>query len=200
MKSIARLYQVESIVEKLETFTIRFKSRVEEIALYDIDLSVRLHGIELCYVLFRCNNEWISDEARDELMSLVFFDNERLQKTVAPFVRTVMEANIFNPMMEETGKALEAMNVSTVSNGADQGTTTTTTTEVEKIWISFKCLASFLADRLLGERAQKNTTVDSLNEVDDSLDSSASEEDNDQLVVNAVEALWNQMPVLQVSL
>ena len=171
---------------------------MEEIALYDIDLSVRLHGIELCYALFRYNNEWISDEARDELMSLVFFDNERLQKTVAPFVRTVMEANVFNPMMEETEKALEAMNVNTVSNGVDQGTTTTT--EMEKIWISLKCLASFLAERLLGERAKKNTTVDSLNEMDDSLDSSVLEEDNDQLVVNAVEALWSQMPVLQVGL
>ncbi|KAI7852506.1 hypothetical protein BDC45DRAFT_485358 [Circinella umbellata] len=197
LKAIARLYQVESIVEKLESFTIRFKSRVEEIALYDIDLSVRLHGIELCYILFRYNNEWISDEGRDELMSLVFFDNERLQKTVAPFVKTVMEANVFDPMMEETEKALEAMNVNTVSNGADQGTMTTATTEVEKTWISFKCLASFLAERVVGEKSRKNTTVDSLNEVDDSLDSAVSKENNDQLVVNAVEALWSQMPVLQ---
>ncbi|KAI9259399.1 hypothetical protein BDA99DRAFT_560837 [Phascolomyces articulosus] len=192
LKSISRLYQIEKVVSCLNDFTKRFKRRIEEIALYDIDLSVRLHGIELCYVLFRHDHEMISDECRNELMSLVFLDNERLQKTVAPLVKTVMEAKVLDPMMEETEKALGAMNV----DGAS--TTVAATSTVEKTWISFKCLATFLAERIADEKAKSDSTIDSLN---DSLNTTTAavldEENGDQLVANAIEALWNQMPMLQ---
>ncbi|KAI8144507.1 hypothetical protein BJV82DRAFT_667711 [Fennellomyces sp. T-0311] len=183
LKAITRLHQVESIVEKLEFFTQRFKERMEEMALYDIDLSVRLHAIELCYILFQQKHEWISDNTRNNLMNLVFVENERLQKTVAPFVKAVMDTKILDPMMEETERALEAMNVNSTSDHP------TTEASVQKTWISLKCLANFLVERVASERANDNSVTE-----DDSTEES--EDDSDYLVENAVQALWGQMPEL----
>ncbi|KAI9318440.1 hypothetical protein BX666DRAFT_2025903 [Dichotomocladium elegans] len=184
LKAVSRLYRVESTVEKLSDFIERFKARIQEMALYDVDLSVKLHAIDLCNTMFKENHDIFDEENQLVLMNLIFVDNERIQRSVAPFVRAVLETKLLSPMVDEVQDALRSMSVNEASN-------VTQNTAVQKSWVSFKCIAGFIVKHLDADNAT-NTQSSSLdiNEV------SIKDAENDSVIARAIEALWSQLAVL----
>lgn len=187
LKAIIRLYKTEAIAEKLAQFTERFKPRIIEIALYDVDISARIQAIELAHVLFKHNHNLIPADSRTLLMSLVTLDNARLRKAVAPFVKAVMDAEVFEPTLLQVQQSLGALST-TDNNSANNSNS------VNTAWVFFKCIASFLARQAATEVSseQQGNRMESDAIADD-------DEVIDDIVYNTVEALWFHMPTLQVS-
>lgn len=179
------MYHVESIVEKLKTFILRFKARIQEMALYDIDVSVRLQAIELCHLLFKHQPDLFDNDSRDLMMGILFVDNDRIQKAVAPFVKTVVEVQLYAPDIEKMQEDMQSMSVNDSSNNAGQSA------GAHKAWSSYKWLASLLVSHINTIRVNDNT-----------MDTESSEEiatDIHHIVTTVVDALWVHLPVLNVS-
>lgn len=185
LKSVIRMYHVESIVEKLKAFILRFKARIQEIALYDIDVSVRLQAIELSHLLFKHQPDLFDNDSRDLLMGILFVDNDRLQKAVAPFVKTVIEVQLYAPDLEKMQEDMQSMSVNDSSNGGGQNSA------AHKAWSSFKWLATLLVSHIKAIRANDNNM--------DTESSEATAIDIHHIVTTVVDALWVHLPVLSVS-
>ncbi|KAF7728526.1 hypothetical protein EC973_005930 [Apophysomyces ossiformis] len=192
IKSVIRLCKIESIVNKLESFAERFKARVVEMALYDVDISTRVNAINLCVELQRHRREILSPEERKNLTDLVVADSQRLRKSVAPFVKAVIETEILKAQVDEVQNDLTAMVVDT-SETQQSGSRSTRPRRasanpkvaMNKTWVTFKCIAAFLAKKIS-------------NHDEGDIESDVSiDKERDIMVKNSVATLWEQLNELR---
>ncbi|KAI8059065.1 uncharacterized protein B0P05DRAFT_558941 [Gilbertella persicaria] len=183
LKSIIKLYKIESIAAKLSVFTNRFKARIEEMALYDVDVSVRVHAIQLCSELFKLKIEVLSENGRSHLSDMIASDSARIRKSAAPFVKALIETNSISPLLQ------------TITRSLTGGRRNTNNVPVNKVWVTFKAFASFLVEQT-ANLIEKEEGSDKM-QVDLEALSSALIEKRTTIISNIVEALWEQLPELQ---
>ncbi|KAI8387466.1 hypothetical protein BD560DRAFT_382586 [Blakeslea trispora] len=184
LKSISKLYKLEDIATKLSVFINRFKSRIEEMALYDVDVSVRVHAIQLCSQLFKQGINILSDTGRDHLSSMIASDAARVRKSAAPFVKSMLDTNVISPLLQSTTRALSSGRRSNVV--------------VNKPWVTYKAFAHFLVEQtatLL--ESQKSKDDDHAMQLDLENLTSQLTEKRRLIIANIVDALWEQLPELQ---
>lgn len=175
IKSVNRLYKLEGIVEKLGTFTMRFRSRIEEMALYDIDTSARISALELCHTLYLHNRRLLSSSGRDELLELIVVDNDRIRKAAGPLAKTILEKENIQPAIEQAQ--------ATVAN-------------INKTWVALKCIATFLLEQT-SANGQTSEDSENTNPLIATLEENNLDQDTDVMVTNAVDSLWSQVESLQ---
>lgn len=191
IKSLIRLYKIEDVAQKLSVFTRRFKTRIEEMALYDVDVSVRVNTIQLCSALYKLNIDILSANGRKELSNMIASDAPRVRKSAAPFVKAMIDTNIINPLMQQVSNALS----NTRSKGRRSAAAAAAETPVNKAWVHFKGLASFIVKHTAG-LAEKENSADDM-QIDMESVSSSLIEKRTAMITNIVEALWDQMSELQ---
>ncbi|KAI7907039.1 uncharacterized protein BX663DRAFT_548130 [Cokeromyces recurvatus] len=191
IKSITKLYKIEDIASKLSTFTNRFKGRIEEMALQDIDVSVRVNAIQLCSTLFKLKINILSKKGHSQLSSMIASDVPRVRKSAAPFVKVLIDTNMIDPLLKEVTKSLSGTN----KGGRRSGTSTTNSVPaVNKSWVTFKAISSFLVEQCSNIIEKGNNEE---MQVDFETLTSALAEKRNFIVNNIVEALWEQIPELQ---
>ncbi|KAI9025109.1 hypothetical protein CLU79DRAFT_834226 [Phycomyces nitens] len=194
LKSVARLYKIEGNAANLHEFIGRFKARVEEIALYDIDVSVRVHAIGLCSELHTRKYEMLGTNEQKKLSDLIVSDIPRVRKSVAPFVKTVIEKELVKPRLIEVNDALSGMVVDAPQNGNDgrrgrpNRSNATVAASVNTTWVTLKCIASFLVERTESARNSLQSNDQDSMDIDESVS-----KDTQHIVSNTIEALWGQM-------
>lgn len=184
IKSIVKLLKIEDIAAKLKVFINRYKNRIEEMALYDVDVSVRVNAIQLCSTLYQLKMTTMSDSSRSQLLNMVASDVPRIRKSAAPFVKTLINVNIIDPMMKNVTQVL--------TGNTRRGNASTVA--VNETWVKFKAIASFLVQQtasILEKESDEDMQVDL-----ESLSSTLAEKRN-YIITNIVEALWEQIPELQ---
>ncbi|OBZ86050.1 Cohesin subunit SA-1 [Choanephora cucurbitarum] len=183
LKSISKLYKIENVATKLSVFINRFKSRIEEMALFDIDVSVRVYAIQLCSQLFKQNINILSETGRSHLSSMVASDAARVRKSAAPFVKAMLDTNVISPLLQSTTRAL--------SSGRRNNVT------INKSWVTYKGLALFLVEQTAALLESQKAKNDNAMHLDlENLTSQLSEKRR-SIIANIVDALWEQLPELQ---
>lgn len=173
IKSVNHLYKLEGIAEKLGTFTMRFRTRLEEIAMYDIDTSARVSALDLCHTLYQHNQRFISSSGRDDLLALILTDSSRVRKAAGPLAKTVLDQVNIQPAIKQAEASMENIN---------------------KTWITLKCIASFLVERTSAEQE----TSEDIERNEHSMAMTEEETwDTDVMINNAVDSLWGHMDALQ---
>ncbi|ORZ25973.1 hypothetical protein BCR42DRAFT_401343 [Absidia repens] len=203
LKSITKLCKSEELMNKMEVFIQRFVSRIEEMALYDVDPSVRVHAIGLCNTLYINDKNIISDSGRKALTNLVSSSNSRIRKSVAPFVKSIIDTDIFRPTLDRVEQSLSALTVTTTAAESESSisrnhrTTATYSSNAlkpsaNKSWVVFKSIAEFLSPRIK-LTANINTDENSLR-LDDV---SVFDHHTIQIIDNTVESIWSLIQELQ---
>lgn len=187
LKSLARLYKIENIAEKLKVFSNRFKVRVEQMALDDVDVSVRVNAIQLISSLYKLDIHILSEDGRTALLNRIGSDVPRVRKSGAPFVKAMIESSVINPLLQEVTNSLAEASART-RTGRRSAAAAAPATPVNKTWVTFKGLASFLVEQIA------DTDSDEM-QVD--TEASAQNEKRNVMITNIVEALWDQMKDLQ---
>ncbi|CEP10437.1 hypothetical protein [Parasitella parasitica] len=185
LKSLIKLYKVETIAAQFRPFTQRFKGRIEEMALYDVDVSVRVNAIQLCSLLYKQKVDILSAEGRSQLTSMIASDAPRVRKSAAPFVKVLIDTNVIEPLVTKVTKAL---------TGTTRRSASTSATPVNTTWVTFKAISAFLVEQSASILEKESTDEMQLDL--ESLTSTLVEKRN-FIITNIVEALWDQMPQLQ---
>lgn len=189
IKSLIRLYKIEDIASKLSTFIRRFTPRIEEMALYDVDVSVRVNTIQLCSSLFKLKINVLSLKGRTELFNMVGSDVPRVRKSAAPFVKAMLDTNVIEPLLRGVTASFTR-----AKSGRRSIAATATEVAINHGWVNFKGLASFLVEQTSSINVMDNASD---MEVDLESLSSALVEKRNAMITNIVEALWGQMDDLQ---
>ncbi|KAI8391760.1 uncharacterized protein BYT42DRAFT_557996 [Radiomyces spectabilis] len=199
VKCATKLYKLEDVAAKLGEFTDRFKSRIEEIALYDIDVSVRVAAVGLCNVMFASKPSILSDDTRKAFSDLIVSNSARIRKTVAPFVKAMIENDILKPKIADTRDALASAANEPHSEDARRTRTrkpaVSANIQVNNNWVAWKSMASFLVDRV-----KKTNLFDCNGEIMTSSTSSEwniAVQETSTLISNTIEALWGHVQVIQ---
>ncbi|CAO3637260.1 unnamed protein product [Cunninghamella echinulata] len=187
LKSTSKLCKIDNIVEDMKTFIERFVNRLEEMALYDVDVSVRVNAIHLCSVLYGVDQALLSNKTHQSLTNLVMSNNPRIRKAVAPFVKSIIDKNILQPTMEQVESDLASLSVETSEDNMNNSENKT----IRKNWVVFKSIAGFLSDRV------KTTTMDTDDDSDDMDCSVLLDQHNVQIIENTCESLWGYIKELQ---
>ncbi|KAI8979834.1 hypothetical protein BDF20DRAFT_535290 [Mycotypha africana] len=196
LKSITKLYKIENIATRLTGFINRFKTRIEEMALKDIEISVRINAIHLCSALFEANVNILSDNGRKKLLGMISSEIPRVRKSAAPFAKALLEATVIQPLIANVTESLLAHNSGSKSGRRSAATANNASSvNVNKTWITFKALASFLVEHLSNLAAAD----DDVNQMQTDLGTLSSSliEKRTRLISNIVEALWDQLSELQ---
>ena len=89
VKSLVTIYSKDDFIVSLHHFTERFKRRMVEMAIGDTDLAVR---VTVMQTLGSIDAHGLLDEEQRERLCLLVFDEEaKVRKAVAPFVRGVWD-------------------------------------------------------------------------------------------------------------
>ncbi|CAO3641759.1 unnamed protein product [Cunninghamella blakesleeana] len=196
LKSTSKLSKLEDIIEKMGSFIERFAPRIEEMVLYDVDVTVRVNAIQLCSVLYNHDQELLSNKTRQALTNLVMSNNPRIRKSVAPFVKSIIDKNILNPSMEQVESALASLTVE--SSSSNNNNNDANTKDIRRNWVVFKSIAGFLSERV-------KTTSDTNNIDDDDNDNGMNlnqsglflfDQRNIQVIENTCESLWGYIKEL----
>ncbi|KAI9250834.1 hypothetical protein EDC94DRAFT_310101 [Helicostylum pulchrum] len=183
IKSLTRLYKIEDIATKLAAFTQRFSSRIEEMALYDVDVSVRVNAIQLCGALFKLKVDVLSDVGRTELSNMIASDVPRIRKSAAPFVKAMLYSDVIDKLRVEI--------TNTLTKPKGRRSAAPVDVSVNENWVFFKGLASYLVDR-----TNDTENTDAMQVDLESFSNTLIEKRNTK-IANIVEALWDQMPEFQ---
>ncbi|KAG0166341.1 hypothetical protein DFQ28_010664 [Apophysomyces sp. BC1034] len=192
VKSVIRLCKIENIVNKLNNFAERFKARIIEMAMYDVDTSVRVNAISLCVELQHNTQDILSPDERKQLTDLVVVDSQRVRKSVAPFVKAVIETEILKARVDEVQNDLTAMAVDAAEtqqsgnrSSRPRKASISAKISVNKKWVAFKCIAAFLVKKV---NNRENKSAES--------DVSITNETN-SMIKNSTMALWGQLSELK---
>ncbi|SAM01629.1 hypothetical protein [Absidia glauca] len=190
LKAITKLYKTEKVRGNMVTFMQRFVARIEEMARYDVDVSVRIHAIGLCNTLYTSNKDLITAATHDAMIHLVTSSNPRIRKSVAPFVKSVILNDLVKPSMDQVEESLAALSVASSTSDSTRprrasaaAASAAMVTEVNKptvnkTWVLFKSMAGFLASRL--------------DDMEDDV-SAIFDQRAIQTIGNTVDALWGQL-------
>lgn len=169
----------------MATFMQRFVARIEEMARYDVDVSVRINAIGLCNTLYTSDKNMITATTHDAMIHLVTSSNPRIRKSVAPFVKSVILDDLVKPSMDQVEDSLAALSVASSTNDSSRprraaaaAATEVNKPAVNKTWVLFKSIAGFLASRLGDMEDDDISTIFDQRAI--------------QTIGNTVDALWGQ--------
>ncbi|CAG8840222.1 14638_t:CDS:2, partial [Racocetra persica] len=89
LKVLEQLYTSETFVNGLRNFTSRFKPRLLEMALREIDINVRIASIQILTIIHKIG--MLESEDCDQLSLLIYCDVTRVRKAIAPFIKETLE-------------------------------------------------------------------------------------------------------------
>ncbi|KAI8342129.1 hypothetical protein BC941DRAFT_467028 [Chlamydoabsidia padenii] len=186
LKAISRLFKNEVVRDEMTSFMQRFVARIEEMALYDVDISVRIQAIGFCNNLYTYNKDWISTATRDAMIKLVTSSNARIRKAVAPFAKSIIDTDIFKPSLDQVETSLAGLTVVSSANDSTTSRPRRATAPSEsnkpvanKTWVVFKSVASFLTSLLRND--DNDISLNGALVYDQQIS---------QIIENTVECLW----------
>lgn len=193
-KATAGLYNREEFSGSIRHFTEMFKGRLVEMAIGDIDLSVRIATIALLVSIDK--HSMLDDEQRDSLATHIFDINSRVRVAVAGFV-----AGMLDELVEDSTAELETRTQAGSSKKGAQALAH----EAEVAKLRVKCLASLLVK--FGHRLDK-LEASASNAADDALSQAASIRQTEELASTvdgaregrigmAIEALWDEVDIVR---
>lgn len=95
LKALHNLYEIDSVLENIHEFTMRFKSRIIEMALSDRDSHVRMEATHiLCEIFF--SKGFLQDEDRNRLSILIFHTDAKIRELVSPLIIERINDNLSN--------------------------------------------------------------------------------------------------------
>ncbi|ORX93238.1 hypothetical protein K493DRAFT_338370 [Basidiobolus meristosporus CBS 931.73] len=181
VKAMTKLYGFESLIGGLRNFTERFKPRILEMSLRESDASVRTATIALITHLSK--HGMLEDEDRDALFPLVFQNEPKVRRAVAPFINQSLYDDVINDIIAESQ--------SSFSSDPE-------TKETQEQWVALKTIANFLTkfkDVVSSEGATVDPTEEDSNPDRVIMDGKALE--HQSRIIAAVEALWDEMEILR---
>ncbi|RCI06746.1 hypothetical protein CU098_008378 [Rhizopus stolonifer] len=184
IKYMLVLYKKERIAHELSDFTSRFKARIEQIALSDVDASARVQAIHLCSVLYSDGVQVLSAEGQKTLLSWSASEQPRIRHAVAPYVQATMETSLITPLIDE---------INNESRGRRNKSA-----KAKRSWVVFKSFAAFVVNQSNSILAKESNVQEESNmQVDPFSLSSALFERRSTIIANMVDALWSRFPELQ---
>ncbi|KAG2187271.1 hypothetical protein INT44_004956 [Umbelopsis vinacea] len=170
IKSIIALYDREANATKMEPFMQRFKNRMIEMALYEVDQPIRIQAIRLCVSL--AENSILEPNECTELGALVFSDLPKVRNAITPLIHLTLENNYVNPKLEEAKAKAATLPPTRSTGGRTRGVASET--EVDQNAIQFKCLATILLEYSKASQVVKkpksNTEADDSESVDNGME------------------------------
>ncbi|KAI8067787.1 STAG domain-containing protein [Gongronella butleri] len=196
LKMISKVFKVETVGNRMESFLTRFMDRLVEMAMYDVDLNTRVHAIVLCHQIFEQHPGWISPEHQASLVSLLQSAQPRIRKAIAPWIKTSIEKDLFLPSVEQVEGALSTLSVGSTTNVGGHALRTPAThasPAVKRPWVAFKSIAAYLASRIDGGDDDESAMDDDNDNDTDARDQWALNPKNTALIFNSVDALWSHV-------
>ncbi|CAG8765845.1 3133_t:CDS:10, partial [Cetraspora pellucida] len=132
LKVLEQLYTNETFVNGLRNFTSRFKPRLLEMALREIDINVRIASIQILTIIHKIG--MLESEDCDQLSLLIYCDVTRVRKAIASFVKETLEDDFIRERISKVQTFL-ATNGGTKRkrvNGSGNAATT-----VKRDWVAF---------------------------------------------------------------
>ncbi|SMQ47860.1 unnamed protein product [Zymoseptoria tritici ST99CH_1A5] len=156
LKQLQRLYKDDDKLGGLRTFTEKFRPRFVEIGTSDVELNVRIAGIELLDTLRQ--NSLLEPDDIDAVGRLVFHDEARIRKAVAGFFAENVN-EIYESKLTDLG-GLESLEETLPDPGEDNF-------EAPRLeWLKFRSLAEMLTaydvDEHVPDHLQRNSADGSL--------------------------------------
>ncbi|CAG8704318.1 11253_t:CDS:10, partial [Racocetra fulgida] len=133
LKVLEQLYTNETFVNGLRNFTSRFKPRLLEMALREIDINVRIASIQILTIIHKIG--MLESEDCDQLSLLIYCDVTRVRKAIAPFIKETLEDDFIRERISKVQTFL-ATNGGTKRkrvNGSGNAATT-----AKRDWVAFK--------------------------------------------------------------
>ncbi|ORX46099.1 STAG-domain-containing protein [Hesseltinella vesiculosa] len=185
IKQIQKTVKVEAVAEKMDVFLQRFLQRLVEMALYDVDLNTRVHAIGLCHLVHQGHAEWFAHDQQKDMADLLLSTQPRIRKAIAPWIKAVIEKDLFLPSVSQVESSLASLSVASSAQSSSHFLRQPTSTPaVNKAWVAFKSIASFVADRMRGSHGLDGD--DDMGEATWVVDIK-----HKQMIENTVDALWN---------
>jgi cohesin complex subunit SA-1/2 len=187
VKAIFTLYSKKDYIVAVNHFTHTFKPRLVEMAVSDIEISVRLAVIEILLSIDQLG--FLEPEEREQICLLIFGQDQRVRSAVAPFIQLSWAEEMDEQL---TGRALTG----------EEG-------ERERQRAGAKCLASLLLK--WSKSLDENTKTKQHNHNEDEEDAATAEKgrtrsrlfdsitekvNNDRIGL-AVESLWDDVEFIR---
>ncbi|KAI8577651.1 hypothetical protein K450DRAFT_251103 [Umbelopsis ramanniana AG] len=170
IKGIIALYEREANATTMEPFMQRFKTRMMEMALYEVDQPIRIQAIRLCVSL--AENSILEPNECAELGTLVFSDLPKVRNAITPLIHLTLENNYVNPKLEEAKAKAATLPPARTAGGRTRGVASEPV--VDKNAIEFKCLATILLEYSKASQVVKkpknNTEADDSESVDNGME------------------------------
>ncbi|CAO3681863.1 unnamed protein product [Umbelopsis ramanniana] len=166
IRGIISLYDREANATLMESFMQRFKTRMIEMALFEVDQPTRIQAIRLCVSL--AENSILEPNECGELGTLVFSDLPKVRNAITPLIHLTLENNYVNPKLDEAKAKAATLPPVKSAGGRTRGVASEQ--EVDKNAIQLKCLATMLlayskASQVV--KKPKNNTEDDDSESED---------------------------------
>ncbi|EMR10376.1 hypothetical protein PNEG_01628 [Pneumocystis murina B123] len=143
VKTLSKLYSNNEFIAGLRHFTERFKPRLIEMALHEIDSNIRCSSITLLNGVRLCG--FLEDHEIDLICTLLFDTDSKIRKRVSPFFLSKVEELFENKIRELGDPALKCK--IDIENGDF---------ELNKLlWVKYKVIAELLV--------QLDETADNIN-------------------------------------
>jgi cohesin complex subunit SA-1/2 len=136
------LYDRESNVSSMEPFMQRFKTRIKEMALFEVDQATRIQAITLCISL--SENSILEPTECAELGTLLFSDLPKVRNAITPLIHLTLQNDFVTPKMDEAKAKAATLPPVRSTGGRTRGITQEQ--EIDKHAIQFKCLATILLE------------------------------------------------------
>lgn len=154
------MYDREANAKLMESFMQRFKTRMIEMALFEVDQTIRIQAIRLCVSL--AENNILEPNDCGELGTLLFSDLPKVRNAITPLVHLNLENNHVNPKLDEA-KA-KAVTLPPVRSAGGRTRGVASEQEIDKNAIQLKCLATMLLayskDSQVVKKPKNNTEDD----------------------------------------
>ncbi|CAJ0899220.1 10640_t:CDS:10 [Entrophospora sp. SA101] len=116
VKALSRLYNHETFANDLRNFTERFKPRLLEMALRESDIIVRAATINLVTLINEI--DLLDRDYRNKFSVLIYSDITKVRKSIAPFIKNVLEEDFVKDKLEKVRIFLSGGSSNTNTNAS----------------------------------------------------------------------------------
>ncbi|KAI8989288.1 hypothetical protein BDB01DRAFT_848468 [Pilobolus umbonatus] len=174
IQSLIKLYKDEDNITKLNPFINRFKTRINEMALYDADINTHIRATRLCKLLYDNDNSILSSEQKLNLCSLIASDNIRIRKNIAHFINAILQNEYIKPLSHQISQS-------------------STVDVIHNKWLVYKGIAKYIKEKFDTTHINQEEAMDV--DADDSMD--VLDESRMKMIDNTIDALWTVVSELQ---
>ncbi|KTW29655.1 hypothetical protein T552_00863 [Pneumocystis carinii B80] len=132
VKTLSKLYSNNEFIAGLRHFTERFKPRLIEMALHEVDSNIRCSSITLLNGVRLCG--FLEDDEIDLICTLLFDTDSRIRKRVSPFFLAKVE-ELFENKIQELGDPTLKCKIGTENGDSELN---------KPLWIKYKVIAELL--------------------------------------------------------